>query len=118
MPGELLASGAGAKSVSSSFYNDKVLIRALRPLIKHLTIPYELVAAHSSNEHWDRDFLDGTGGRIVAGAPINLVVVDGMSYGGADETEAFKRDAAMITKYSRAPNRPSCRSSSQPSSSW
>jgi hypothetical protein len=75
LPRELLARNTGCDSMSRSFDHDEILIGAGCDFIVKFIIPYEVVASHSTDEYRDRDILKRAGGRIVAGAPINLIVI-------------------------------------------
>jgi hypothetical protein len=74
----LLAGNAASKSVSRSLDNDKVFVCALRPFIKQFSIPYEIVSSHAGNKHRNCDMIKSAHCGIIAGAPIDLIIVYGV----------------------------------------
>jgi hypothetical protein len=78
LPRELLAGNTGCDSMSRSFDRNEILIGAGRDFVVKFIIPDEIVPSHSTDEYWHRDILKRARSRIVAGAPINLVVVQGV----------------------------------------
>ena len=61
--------------MSRSFEHDEVLIGTRGNFIVEFIIPDEIVASHSTDEYWHRDILKRAWSRIVAGAPIDLIIV-------------------------------------------
>ncbi len=59
--------------MSSPFRDDEILVGARRKFVMDLVIPYEIVSSRGDNEYRDRNDLNGTWGRIVAGTVINAI---------------------------------------------
>ena len=70
------AGSAGGNSMGETSKDNVVFIRAGGIiLLKLFSVHVEVMCAHRGNEQRHRDILQRAGCRIVAGAPINLIVV-------------------------------------------
>ena len=71
---------AGRNAVLEAGKCDKLLIFAQRVVfIKLFRVHMKVMCAHGGDENWHRDILQRAGCRIVAGTPVNLLVVQRVS---------------------------------------